>query len=212
MISSFVDGIQNTWNNIQQFFQPTQNTAENQPLLPEIQEENNNHQPLVEENNNEPIQLIEKESSNHSLEHLLALLRLEGIATIEEKVRQSHADLKVIMNKINTISKLRDKLLPSYEDGSLDYTENNEIKDLIEQVKLLEIDVPEGTVLNKTQLESLMRGLDTKYKSFETDSKLKQQEIKENMDMRTTFYELAKGIADKTDSAVKKAIHGIAGG
>lgn len=149
-----------------------------------------------------------------SLEALILLITTERLKHLKDKTRNELGELKERQEKVRTLHKLlRSINAETDEKGKIDFTSNQELKDLIEKAKELGVDIKtDKTTYSKEERDRLVENLRIASEDFNIENEMQIQAISRFTNERYETYQMARSILRPLhDDKLRKARE-IAGG
>ncbi|MCE5295008.1 MAG: hypothetical protein LLF94_10420 [Chlamydiales bacterium] len=147
---------------------------------------------------------------DHSLGHLLNLLRIEAMHNCEVRTRAPLNKATIAQQKSKTLNELLGIInVQSDSKGNFD-AKDQSTKDTIEECRKIGVKIPVKDVFTKEERDSIVTNINTLSKGIDVDLKLAINEAQEAMQQRNTFWQELKSCWDKISEAIRKFIQGIA--
>ena len=210
MFSDLINGISDTFNNVKEMFNPSNNETPDVSSDDKVEET-----PSQEENgadiDNPAVQ--EKElpaiapapGMELSLEAHLAHLGGYAVAYATDKAKQSHSDILTHNKHLEDHNLFLSKIRERDPDEGYDYSNDEQVKSLVAKLRKLGLDIPKETKLNKNQCLALLHRIEGSSRSIDVKLKMKMNEFNEHSRLRDTIFELLKSCHDKLHKAKLKA-------
>lgn len=149
-----------------------------------------------------------------SLEALILLITTERLKHLKDKTRLELIELKERQEKVRTMHKLLRCINQDTDDqGKLDCSNNQEIKDLLKTVKDLGVDLNEEKfTYTKEERDRLVENIRITVEDMNVENELQIQEISRFTNERYESYQMARSILRPLHEDKQRKAREISGG
>lgn len=155
----------------------------------------------------------EKDSDELSLDALVFLINSERLRYLQEETLKEFKSLKERQDQVAKLHELLKKInAATDENGNLEIGNNQEIKDLLNELKDLGIDTKDGKVsFNKEERERLVENIRMTVDDLNVQNEMQIQTISRLTNDRYESYQMARSIFKPLDDTKKSIARGMAG-
>lgn len=149
-----------------------------------------------------------------SLEALILLINTERLKTIKDKTHTELKELKERQEKVRTLHKLLKGINASTDEkGKLEFTENQELKELVEKAKELGVDIKDGkTTYTKDERDRLVENIRIAVEDYNVENEMQIQTVSRLTNERYETYQMARSILRPLHEDKQRKAREIAGG
>lgn len=136
------------------------------------------------------------QDKNYSIDTLVLLITTERLNHLKDKTRIELKDLKDRQEKVRTLHKLLRAINAATDDkGKLDYSNNQEIKDLIKEAKELGVEIKgDKTKYTKEERDRLVENIRITADDYNVENDMQLQTISRLTNERYESYQMARSI------------------
>jgi hypothetical protein len=151
---------------------------------------------------------------NMSLEALILLITTERLKSLKDKTRAELTELKGRQDKVRKIHEaLRTINTETDDKGKLDFSSNQELKDLLNDVKELGITIKDDKfTYTKEERDRLVENLRTAAEDFNVENEMQIQTISRFTNERYETYQMARSILRPLHEDKQRKAREISGG
>lgn len=152
--------------------------------------------------------------TNMSLEALILLITTERLKTLKDKTRIELTQLKERQDKVRKIHEaLRTINAETDEKGKLDFSSNEDLKELLNEVKELGITIKEDKfTYTKEERDRLVENLRTAAEDFNVENEMQIQTVSRFTNERYETYQMARSILRPLHEDKQRKAREISGG
>ena len=149
--------------------------------------------------------------SKMSLETLVLLVNTERLKLLRDKINKEFTELKARQDKVSTLHKLLKKINVATSDkGELDCTNNQDIKDLMQQAKDMGVELKEGKFkFTKDERDRFVDNIQMTIDDLNVNNDMQLQTINRLTNERHESYQLARSILKPLHDAKLQAARAI---
>ncbi len=171
---------------------------------------------LIKEVNAKPISLQDEPGNPEdlSLETLILLINTERLKELQSKTEKEFKELRDRQNQVKELHELIKAInAATKDDGTLDISDNEELKSQIENAKKLGIEVKEDkTSFSREEKERLIENIRMTVDDLNVQNDMQLQTISRLTNERYESYQMARSILKPLHEAKNTIARGIRGG
>lgn len=167
--------------------------------------------PSGDEAVNEVIAASNGDSENLSLETLILLINTHRLKDLRTEINKEFAELKQRQDKVTFLHNLLKKINnDTSATGELDYSKDQELKDLIVKAKDMGVEIPQDKhKYTKEERERLVDNIRMTIEDYNVSNDMQLQAINRLTNERYESYQLARSILKPLHEAKMQSVRGI---
>lgn len=149
---------------------------------------------------------------NLSIEALILLINAERLKQLQEKTEKEFSELRERQDQVKELHDILKAInAATKENGSLDLSQNEELKAKVQRAKELGVDVKDGAKFNKDERDRLVENIRMTVEDKNVQNDMQLQTISRLTNERYESYQMARSILKPLHEAKSSLARGLRG-